>query len=188
MPFRGAWANLLRNYLESQNEQTALYDLGIDANTTKDLLARFSIEAIARHPQVIIFAIGANDSAYRHTTDNPLITANEFKQNITHLIQEARKITDKILFVGLSKGDDTLTTPLPRSATGKCYTKDRVRLYNDILKQECAENNVAVVDIIDQLNDEDFDDGLHPNLGGHQKIFEAVRRVLLSSDFLTSNN
>ena len=182
LPFRGAWANLLRNYLESHNKIIAVYDLGIDANTSQDLVKRFNSEASVRKPSVIIFAVGLNDSAYRKSSDKSLVPLNQFKENLGELIKQAGEYTTHIFFVGLAKGDDSKTKPLPRSTTGKCYTKENERIYNDAIKLVCKKKRVSFIEVFYLLKDEDFDDGLHPNLGGHQKIFEAVRRTLLNSE------
>ncbi|OGY18215.1 MAG: hypothetical protein A2900_05025 [Candidatus Chisholmbacteria bacterium RIFCSPLOWO2_01_FULL_50_28] len=186
LPFRGAWANLLRNYLETINPFIALYDLGVDKDTSEEVLKRFEPEAESRKPDLIIFAVGINDSAYRKTKDNPVVPLSQFENNINKLIETAKKMTESIFFVGLVKGDDSKTLPLPRSTTGKCYGKDNVRKYNTILQKVCTKHRITYLDIFQLLTDEDFDDGLHPNLGGHQKIFEAVRRSLLKSGLLTS--
>lgn len=159
----------------------AVYDLGIDANISQDLVKRFNSEASARKPSVIIFAVGLNDSAYLKSKDNPLVSLDQFKENLGELIKQAREYTTHIFFVGLAKGDDSKTKPIPRSTTGKRYTKENVRIYNDAIKSFCKKKRVSFIEIFDLLKDEDFDDGLHPNLGGHQKIFEAVRRSLLNS-------
>ncbi len=177
LPFRAGWANLLRNYLESKNDRTALYDLGIDGNTTRDVLARFDAEAKARTPQIIMFAVGTNDSLYRKTEDNHEVPLEEFKNNVQQLLDKALALTPKIFFVGLVKGDDSITTPLSRSTTDKCYTKKWIKVYSDAVKGICKERGVEFVEVYDLLKDEDFDDGLHPNIGGHVKIFEAVRRL-----------
>lgn len=180
LPFRGAWSNLLRNYLEGIDDRFAVYDLGIDTNTTEDLLTRFKSEAGARKPDLLIFAIGTNDSAFREPRHKNLTPVDNFKKNIKRLIDESKQFTNKIIFVGLAKGDDSKTMPLPRSSSGKHYTKKDVSEYNEIIKDLCAKEGIDFVDIYNELKDEDFDDGVHPNLGGHQKIFEAVRRVLKS--------
>src|SRR3989344_2470215 len=179
LPFRGAWDNLLRNYLESLNKMIAVYDLGIDADTSYDLVKRFNAEAHARKPSVIIFAIGVNDSAYRGSEDKPLVQLNQFEENLEELIKQAKKYTSTIFFVGPAKGDDSKTKPLVRSTTGKCYSRKNVRIYNDAIKLTCKRNSMSFIEIFELLKNEDFDDGLHPNLGGHQKIFEAVRSALL---------
>ena len=59
LTFRVAWANLLRNHLEkSATELFRVYDLGVDMDTTRNVLARIEIESTARKPAIIIFNIG----------------------------------------------------------------------------------------------------------------------------------
>lgn len=178
LPFRVGWANLLRNYLENEYDSYSLYDLGIDANTTNDLIKRFDVEAEARSPNIIIFAIGVNDSSYAKTEDRALVSLDEFEQNLEELAKKALNITNKVMFVGLAKGSDAKTTPLPRSTTGKCYTKERVKKYNDSIKNMCEKNSLLFVDISTVMSDKDYGDGLHPNIEGHKKIFEEVMPVL----------
>lgn len=179
LPFRVAWANLLRNHLEKNSESLySLYDLGIDGNTTKEVLIRFENEATSRNPEVVIFNIGVNDSLFRNTEDNPETPIDEFESNMQKLIDKARIFTEKIMIVGLVKGNDMLTTPLIQSTTKKSYTKERVRIYDSSLSKVANNNNLTFVDINKILNDDDFDDGLHPNINGHVKIFDKVSREL----------
>ena len=152
LPFRIGWINLLRNYIEDRSNFTInLYDLGIDADTTEDVLKRFEIEAAARKPDIVIFAIGVNDSAYRKTKDYPIATVDDFEKNLYALIKKARKFTKEIVFVGLCKGSDQETMPLPASKTGKCFSKENSRIYNEIIKKCCFNENVLFIDIIVQL-------------------------------------
>jgi lysophospholipase L1-like esterase len=159
----------------------AVYDLGIDANTSNEILKRFDVEAEARDPKIIIFATGINESSYRKTKDNPTVSVDQFETNLKELISKANKYTDKIFMLGLCKGSDEETVPLPRSTTGKCYTKENSKKYDEIIKKVAHEEGVTYIGVYEKLADEDFDDGLHPNLGGHQKIFEEVRRTIKSS-------
>jgi lysophospholipase L1-like esterase/isopentenyldiphosphate isomerase len=179
LPFRVAWANLLRNHLERNSDNLySLYDLGIDGDTTKDLLARFDVEMRARDPGIIIFNIGVNDSLFRKTEDNPETTLEDFETNMLALIEKAHKFTDKIVILGLVKGNDLLTTPLIQSTTGKSYTKARTKIYDAKLKEISEKNSLTFIDVNELLTDADFDDGLHPNVNGHIKIFEKVSREL----------
>lgn len=179
LPFRVAWANLLRNHLEkSTSELFRVYDLGIDMDTTKDLIKRIDIEAIARKPAIIIFNIGANDSLYRTMPENAETTLIEFEKNIELLIDKARQYSERIIVVGLVKGSDKWTTPLIQSTTGKSYTKERTRVYDRKLKEVADKMGVIFADVNDKLNDEDFDDGLHPNANGHIKMFSVIGKVL----------
>lgn len=179
LPFRIGWVNLFRNYIEDKSNFTMnLYDLGIDADTTEDVLRRFDIEASARKPDMVIFAIGVNDSAYRKTKDWPLVSADVFLKNIYTLIKKARKFTKEIVFVGLCKGSDQETMPLPASKTGKCFSKKNARVYNEIIKKCCLNENVLFIDIIDKIKDSEFCDGLHPTKEGHEKIFKKVKESI----------
>jgi lysophospholipase L1-like esterase/isopentenyldiphosphate isomerase len=179
LPFRIAWANLLRNHLEKVSDNLiSLYDTGIDGNNTRDVLERFEVEAKARQPDVIMFAVGVNDSLYRKTENNPEVPISEYKSNMVELITKAKKFTDNILLIGLVKGSDKWTMPLVQSTTGKTYTKARVKEYDDVLKTVAEENGVKYLELMSMLDDEDFDDGLHPNLTGHAKIFNRVKLVI----------
>jgi lysophospholipase L1-like esterase len=178
IPKREAWTDLLRNYLDEKfNYSVDLYNLGIDGNTSKDILKRFDVEVQARNPDVIICAVGANDSIFRNNNQFEVSESN-FLQNLSDILKKAKKYTEQILFVGLVKGSDTETIPLKRSATGKCYSKLAVKKYDGYIKSFAEQNNVPFVDVFTLLTDEDFDDGLHPNIQGHSKIFQAVKKTL----------
>jgi len=179
LPFRVAWANLLRNHLEhSTNELFRVYDLGVDMDTTKDVLKRIDVEASARKPAIMIFNVGVNDSLYRVTPSNSETTLSDFAKNIEQLIEKAKKYSQRIIVVGLVKGSDKWTTPLIQSTTGKTYTKERTRVYDRKLKEIAIKMGVEFADVNDKLNDEDFDDGLHPNANGHMKMFSVISKVL----------
>jgi len=81
--------------------------------------------------------------------------------------------------VGLAKGSDKETVPLRRSTTGKCYDKNNIRLYNNIIKRVSKEEGVLFINILNGLNDRDFYDGLHPNTGGQKKFFEIIKKSLI---------
>lgn len=179
LPFRIGWANLLRNHLEKVSDEFfSVYDLGIDKNTSTDLLQRFVNEAEARKPEVIIFAIGTNDSSFIKTKDQPITELNTFKNNLKALTDLAKKHTHRIIFVGLTKGDDRITNPLPQSTTGKSYDKANITLYSQAIKEVCTNEDLTFIDLQAILTDTDFADGLHPNAAGHEKIFQAVAKKL----------
>lgn len=174
---RVSWADLIRNELGKKDTALSVYTLGVDAENSRGLLKRVDIEMKARDPQIMIFAVGTNDSIFwkPNKTD---VSVPEFKKNIKELISKARKYTDDIIFVGLAKGTDKLTVPLPASTTEKCFTKKRIREYNKVLKETVLLSNLRFVDINGILSDKDFDDGLHPNQEGHRKIFAIIKKEL----------
>ena len=129
------WVNRLRIYIPAKySYENEIYNLGISGETTKFLLNRFEVEAKARRPNVIIFSIGENDAGYTNSKDNPNISIEQFKLNILKLIKLAKKITNKIAFLGFLKFDDARTQPVPWSKTS-FHTNAFTQKYNDVLKE-----------------------------------------------------
>lgn len=186
IPKREAWVDLLRNYLDEKFDYSVeLYNLGIDGNTSTDVLQRFEGEALARKPDLIIIAVGVNDSIFRINNQFD-VSESEFRHNLLDIFEKAKKYARQIVFVGLAKGSDLETIPLKRSTTGKCYSKLAVQKYDGYIKSFSAEKNIPFVDIFSILTDGDFDDGLHPNIQGHSKIFQAVKKTLDGQGILDS--
>jgi lysophospholipase L1-like esterase len=173
---KNSWANQLRWYLESKSDaEYHLFNLGINANTTTDILKRFDIEATARNPNVIIFAIGVNDSAYLLDSKKPITGLKVFKDNIKLLINKAQVYTKDIIFIGLALGDDSLLKPYPESSRGKSYDIERVKQFDHAIKEIAAENSCKYIELFEKLEFTDFSDGLHPNESGHKKMYEVIR-------------
>ena len=172
---KGGWADQLKNCLMA--EDIDVYNLGISGDTTEELLKRFSIEAEARNPDIIIFAIGINDSL--NIDANKPISLDKFRDNISLLNDKARNFTDKIIFIGLTTVDETKTNPYPLSESGKSYNNQDIGEYDDIIRSFCEDNDLIFVDMIGLLiNDEDLCDGLHPSSVGHQKMFEIIKNAI----------
>ena len=169
---KGGWADSLKNYL--MDEDIDVYNLGISGNTTEDLLKRFEVEAEARNPDIIIFAIGINDSL--SFDKDGLI---KFQNNIATLADKAKKFTDKIIFIGLTSVDESRTTPYLSEETGEAYNNQSIGEYDEIIKSFCENNNLIFVDVLGLLiNDDDSCDGLHPSSIGHQKMFERIKEEI----------
>jgi len=172
------WVNHFQHYLEKKyhNDFINVFNLGIGGNTSDDILKRFRVESEFRQPSDIIFAFGINDSGYFYTPDKPIVPEDRFIKNVKELINQAKKYTSKILFVGLTLGDDSILKPTPGISQGKSYDFKRVENYNNILKEISQANLCQFIPLLDKLGPSDFIDGLHPNEQGHLKIFEGVKK------------
>ncbi|MFA5729652.1 MAG: GDSL-type esterase/lipase family protein [Candidatus Paceibacterota bacterium] len=169
---KGGWADSLKNYL--MDDDIDVYNLGISGNTTEDLLERFDVEAGARNPDIVIFAIGINDSL--SLDKDGLI---KFQKNISSLVNKAKKITDKIIFIGLTSVDESRTTSYSSEETGEAYNNQSIGEYDEIIKSFCEDNNLIFVDMLGLLiNDADLCDGLHPSSIGHKKMFERIKETI----------
>ena len=173
------WVNRLWLYLAEKDKDSEVYNLSISGGTTETILARFENEAKIRQADVLIFQTGGNDAAYEHRESNHLVLPDKFKANIEDIIKRAKRITDRIVFVGFKNVDEAKTKPVPWRDI--YYTNENIKKYNEMMKKVCAEQKVLFSDVFGLLKNDDLDDGVHPNAEGHKKIFEKVK------SFLTKN-
>lgn len=90
----GGWVNRLFIDVSAREDKTSsdyisVFNLGIDGNTTKDLLLRVESEIEQRKDSdklVIIFDIGGNDAARRKNGDRNTVSHKEFTKNYQTLI------------------------------------------------------------------------------------------------------
>jgi len=188
---KGGWVIRLQRYLienDMLDYSTYLYNLGVDAHTSEDILARFETETRSRLPhkegrKVFIFAFGINDSCF-FKAGHSLVEKEMFKQNIRKIIIAQRKFGGDVFFVGLTSVYEKKTNPLPYSRTGKIFTNKRILEYNSILKNVCKEEGILFIDMPKELFREApslVPDGIHPNNEAHKMIFEAVKNRLKNS-------
>ena len=176
-PEGGGWVTRLRNWCENNLEDVEVYNLGISADSTNELLRRFISESEARHPDVIVFAIGINDSQYIDSREHPRITPEIFERNLEELIRQAGQFTRQIIFVGLTRVDELKTSPIPwRENT--FYENEFVEQYDHAIKSVAEEHKLLYIDVSKNLAPDDLADGLHPNSDGHKKLFEIMLRSL----------
>lgn len=190
---KGGWVDQLKAFFHSGEYIKRLvfytvYNLGIGGDTTDLLLERFKNEIEAREEEnpkvrktdIVIFAIGINDSNFLNSKDNSRVSIENFQKNLIELINQAKEFTEKIIFVGLNEADESKTAPTLWNEESY-WTNENIKKYESVIKSVCQENNLLFIDVFDLLNKEDLDDGLHPNSQGHQKMFERVRDFLLEN-------
>lgn len=174
---KGGWVERLKIYIGEKYERE-VYNLGISGDNSDKLLKRFEHEAKVRKPDLIIFSIGTNDSQYIETKNNPRVSKINFADNLKTLVQQAKRLTDNIAFVGLLRVDEGKVMPIPWSNENKFYDNQNMREYDAIIQSIAQESELSFLNLSELLSNEDFADGLHPNSQGHQKIFEAVKAFL----------
>ena len=180
---KGGWVNRLRLSLEniSSEDEYNVFNMGIDGNVTQEVKERFASDLKPRiikdFKTVIVFAIGINDA--QTFADKDRVSIKEFTDNIAWLIQEARKYTDDVMFIGLSRVDETKVKPL-RFDTSKSYDNAKISAYDKKLKNLCLNNGVFYLSMFDLLDDADLLDGIHPNSQGHKKYALRVEEAIIS--------
>lgn len=174
---KGGWVERIKTYCMENHEDVEVYNLGVSGDNTDDLLNRVESEAKAREADLIIFAIGSNDSQYIEIKSNRRVSPERFEDNLTKLSVIARDVTDKVIFVGLAGVDESKTMPIPWNPK-KYYDNEGQDRYNEIITSFCRGNGFKYVDIGSVIGIDDLEDGLHPNSRGHGKIFEVVLKEL----------
>lgn len=181
---RGGWVNRLRHYFEvEEKSDIEVYNVGVSGDTTDDLLKRFTPECEARNrkDQVILFAIGINDSLhYINQPDSPKVPLDRFQSNLRKLIDDAKVFSDTIAFIGLTIVDES---KMPRKEE-KYWANDRIKKYNEVLKNICMESNIPFLEMLDIIDIKDLPDGLHPDSTGHEKMFQRIKEFILSNNIL----
>lgn len=177
---KGGWVNRLWFHVAKREDDNyvEVYNCSVSGGTTDTILERFESEAKIRNADAIIFQTGGNDAAYEHTPGNYLVAPEKFKKNMEEIIRRAKKITNNIIFMDLKNCDESKTMPVPWIDI--YYTNKNIQKYSEIMKEVCQKNNVLFLDL-ELLNNDDFDDGLHPNANGHEKIFVQVKDFLIKN-------
>ncbi len=176
----GGFVNRLKLKLERNHRNYYnVYNLGVPGANTNEILNRFENECMVRLDPtletIIIFFIGINDSSYKNDVQD--IKLANYKSNISKLIEKAKKFSDNIIFLGLTKVDESKVTPVNWD-NNLCYCNDSIKAYDAVLKETCRNENVEYLDLFDVIIKSDLSDGLHPNANGHKKIGEKIIKKL----------
>lgn len=185
----GGWVSQLRkNYDQkmidgTDNDPPTIFNLGVSGDSSDDVLARFEAETKARAKEDIAFvvAVGVNDS--RTKAGANFSDVKRYKQNLSEILKLSKQYSDKILFVGLTPCVEERSNPVSWGDTG--YTNERIKEFDDTLREFCNKNNVAFAEVYEQFANAEKEvellpDSLHPNRKGHQLIAEIVQPHLQS--------
>lgn len=187
---KGGWANRLRLWIDEKNLAKddfylETYNCGVSGDTTADVLDRIDVELAAREPVIVMLSLGDNDSLYRDKPGKHPLTLEQYEQNVRELTKRARKYTDKIIWVGGKHVTESKTMPIPWEKS-IYYTNENIQKYDRKLQEVVKAEKVRYLHIFDLLTDADLEDGLHPNVQGHEKIFQRVREFIEKEGLLVT--
>jgi acyl-CoA thioesterase I len=158
-----------------------IHNFGISGDTTEEVLQRFDANVSKKDPWLFIFSIGVNDSIYIPEEDRNFVGLERFKENIKKLIEKARRISGRIIFVGLAPVDEGLVTPMPWEPKLHYLNKD-IKRYDKAIEEICKTENLQFIDINSMMKKIDYKklltDGVHPNSQGHEWIAGKVIKEL----------
>lgn len=185
-PEGGGWGQRLRRRLQERSKDDQMfvvYNLGVCGDTSAQVLARFSSEAQCRLRRadrtVVIFGVGVNDAKYNTETGTHRVSIEEYRQNISAFIEQARRVTSYVACTSILPIDETKTRPLPWNPAEELRSVD-VDAYDAALKDVCTKNEAPYLALRDlPWSPESFDDGLHPSTASHERIATRVIQQLV---------
>jgi len=193
----GGWVQRLRKYLDKIMMSHSglfylIYNLGISSGTTDQLTRRFESEVHERMIEeadefIIIFEIGTNDASYVKKHGTFQVDKEKFSENIKWLINKAKKLSRKVVFLSLLPVDEKFTSPLPDTEDlGELFYKNNyIKDYNGTLAKICKTNKVMFIDLFSEFQKHDYKgllyDGLHPNAKGHKVIYDIIKNYLIKN-------
>ena len=198
----GGWTQRLHNALakiyvtKQYNPIHEVVNLGISGETIEGLLNRAEAELDARigeDGQVVIIAIGTNDSVYKMKNNKTHTSPEKFEKNLQKLIKICRQRTSRIILLGLLPCEEEKMQPMPWSTTGKAYSNKRLKIFNDTIAGVAKAEELAFVDMFDDMFRREqgmyLHDGLHPNSVGHNYIADKLKKLTaeLASNYKEAN-
>ena len=180
---RWGWANRLKTSYWNTDRSIEVWLCGISGDEIPNIIKRFDVTTkwfIEKFQDevIFVFAVWINDSVLLKWKEE-LHSAEMFTKNIQKLIDLANKYNPrKIIFTWLTYVNEEFTNPLKASKTWKCYRNARIKKFNMILKKESLNYSCEFIDILNLLNNNDLDDGIHPNAQWHKKMFEYINTKL----------
>lgn len=175
----------LKNMLAGKDGYIEMYNLGIAGDTARGVLKRMKYEVKSRRlhaeAEVIVIAIGMNDTMiYKGVDATP---PDLFHDELVQLLESARELTAKLLFVGLTAVDDAACSPWKYSSTEECFNNDRIWQFESITREFCKEEHISHVKIFEKFKKAHektglLADGLHPNDAGHAFIANLVKPAI----------
>lgn len=167
------WVSRLQNKVDEKNK---FINFGVCGDTSSDLLERIDQELKRSNPDIVIISIGANDSQYKNLEKNTLVNIENYKKNLEKILNKTKKYSFRIIFVGLPKMNDEITTNWKYLYN---FCNSNLNKYDKVMKDFSKKNNLQYIHIFDLLNKEDLIDGAHPNSVGYEKIANKINENLI---------
>ncbi len=189
----GGWVSRIRKHFDkliiagTLADIPTVYNLGVSGDKTKDIIERIEHETKAREwpnePFVIMLAVGINDSIL--IENKAELDIYEFQEQYEKLVDISKKLAGRVICVGLTAVDESLTDPFADSESGKQLKNNRINLFQDTIKQVASQKEVDFIPVHDMFlkmlekGVNSLQDGLHPNDEGHEMLEKIILPKLL---------
>ncbi|EGQ42899.1 MAG: lysophospholipase L1 and related esterases family [Candidatus Nanosalina sp. J07AB43] len=197
--FQGGWVHRLQEDLDryrwKNSEDYSIYNLGISGDTYRAIKKRIENEIEARYNReeigIILRITGVNDSQLELTTGENLIPSEEYKENMTKIIEACRDFTDSVYLIGSVPIVEEDVDPIPWKST-HAYREEEIAKYTRKLDEVSNEKDVPLIQLNPDIDEDEWKencmkDGVHPNKKGHEKVYQITKRKLKEQDLLPSD-
>lgn len=184
----GGWVTLLRKYVDQTYNSPIptnfqVYNCSIPGEVAIRLVERFEKELLARIPlkestnnkNLVIFAIGTNDSCPNNWMTLRQTPEDEFKNVFKKLIEVSLQYNAHVVCIGLTPVD-------PNKSKGLLFTNEEVKKYDLYISEVCQAKGIDKLDLFEELKKNNFAnllvDSVHPNTSGHKILFENIVQFL----------
>jgi lysophospholipase L1-like esterase len=171
---RGGWTRRVEAWLRAG---VRAIHAGISGNTIVDVLQRLDRDVLSHNPNVIVLAIGINDSRqYPVDGGRYALSPQDFSTGLVAFATRVKASKAPVFVVGLNPVDETRTGFFE---AGMIYASDAQRLYDETLRSFANDNGYEYIAIEPSFAANGgaqalTTDGLHPNPAGHALIAHAV--------------
>lgn len=182
----GGWVQRLRHHIDetynlTENKNIQVYNLSIPGEITTRLCTRIRGEMVMRIPladtkenNLIIIAIGINDTNVHNWISGKQTPLTEFKQNIKQLISLSSNEYSKCVVMGLTPINEP---KYEERFQGRLFNKT-IQEYDTAIREVATKRDIPFVDLFEVLQSKHYGqtltDGIHPNSEGHKMISELV--------------
>lgn len=187
------WVERIRQHYDTiqvgdlrHKDEPTIFNLGISANNSGDVLKRIKAETLARighnHSITVLVQIGTNDSSVCRDTVDVSIKLAEYRHNLEEIVEQLQPIAQKIVLVGVAACDESKTVPV--FWNGIDYTDKQLKSYEDVMKSVADQTGTYFIPVFEAFKQELekgadlLADGLHPNDNGHKIIADIVLHEL----------
>jgi lysophospholipase L1-like esterase len=103
-----------------------------------------------------------------------------FKNNIEKLISmcQRHKLIKEVIFLWVTGVDENTINQVDSLWADHYFYNSEIQKYNNIIQEWAKNNNCSYIDVFWLMQENDLEDGLHPNSRWHQKIYEKVLEYL----------
>jgi lysophospholipase L1-like esterase len=176
-PEGGGFVGRLERWYQTQVPNSSVINLGRVGDSTAKMLGRIENDVSPLSPDLIILYPGLNDTRRKSLSSPTASTAEEFKLNVSTLIQKASAIAPT-LFISAFPIDETRTCPWTDS--NLFYLQSDAARFTEIGSKVCKDAGIPYLPIFETWSQfsnisELSLDGLHGTPEAHERLATELR-------------